>query len=567
MYTFTISGSYSSILFKNTSGTDNWDKQTNDLQMPTDTKNAFKPYASYSRADGEWYDPNQPTFTPTVTPTTTPTATPGGERIIYYCDAYPSLWDDANAYVWNNENDFACYEAISVRKLVGDASYGNTFNLYKFVIPSRYANVLFKNTKGTSNWDKKTGDIVISTDINKNVFYGGVSGTGKQQEYWTGLESLLAAHPYYVEETPSPTPFVKTTVMFDNSIAKWNRVYAYVWNNTSDANVFSANSIANNMYTFEIVGSYSKILFKNTEGTANWDVQTSDLNMPTDSKIAFKPFASYSLANGEWYDPSFVTQGPTATPTATPYVQRNIATVYYTCSSTAGSGNWSSCYIHFNVNGVWTTVPGYQMTKVEGNKYSYNIDLGNSSQATVCFNNGSGKWDSNGGKNYVVKAGVNNVKDKKVTFGGDVVTTNTTILYNNDSDFTWTNVYAYAWNSTTDYAIFYPTKTYGSKSVIGKDGQPVDVYTYYQFDIPVTYANVLFKNIGNTNEWDAQTQDLVMPNVNNSCFIVDGMDWEGKLYGHWDVVSQETLASCGDMPESEEVVIATGSALVEDIAA
>ena len=383
------------------------------------------------------------------------------------------------------------------------------------------------------------------------------------------------------------------------------KVYAYVWTTPSDYAVFAPTQdieswsknawgtwCRHDTFVFDIPTRYTHILFKNSNDTTTWDKQTVDYDMPQDENNYFikTDVNGEGKYVGEWTTSGIpvvtatpvvsetpivtatpiVSATPTATPTATPYVEKNVAVVYYTGSDKAGSKKWTSkCFIHFKVNGVWTTAPGVQMKAVDASKaqYVYTIDLGNTTEATVCFNNGSGSWDSNSGKNYVVKAGVNYVEGLKVTHSDEPVKTNTTIVYNNDSDFTWTNVYAYAWNSTTDFEIFYPTKTYGSKSVIGKDGKPVDVYTYYQFDIPVTYANVLFKNIGNTNEWDAQTQDLVMPNTDNSCFIVDGKDWEGKLYGHWDIVSQETLASCVDMPKSEEAVVATGSALVEDIAA
>lgn len=91
----------------------------------------------------------------------------------------------------------------------------------------------------------------------------------------------------------------------------------------------------------------------------------------------------------------------------------NTATVYYANSS------WSNAYIHYKVgDGQWTTVPGKQMSKSSeqsGYTWKYEIDLGTGDRATVCFNNGSGSWDSKNGANYTVYTGVSGIKNETVT--------------------------------------------------------------------------------------------------------------------------------------------------------
>lgn len=77
--------------------------------------------------------------------------------------------------------------------------------------------------------------------------------------------------------------------------------------------------------------------------------------------------------------------------------------VYYKRSENT---SWTNAYIHYKVNGVWTNVPGKKMTKESKGYWSFNIDLQQTSSATVCFNNGKGSWDNRDGKNYTVKAGV-----------------------------------------------------------------------------------------------------------------------------------------------------------------
>ena len=97
------------------------------------------------------------------------------------------------------------------------------------------------------------------------------------------------------------------------------------------------------------------------------------------------------------------------TPTVTPVV-KNTAVVYYSNS------NWTTAYIHYRVgNGAWTTVPGVQMTSTteqSGYTWKYEIDLGTSDHATVCFNNGKGSWDSLNGANYLVEAGACGIKNQ-----------------------------------------------------------------------------------------------------------------------------------------------------------
>ena len=87
---------------------------------------------------------------------------------------------------------------------------------------------------------------------------------------------------------------------------------------------------------------------------------------------------------------------------------RNEATVYYYNSS------FTKAYIHYKVgNGTWTTAPGIQMensNEQSGYSWKYVIDLEDADLATVCFNNGSGSWDSNNGNNYNVYTGISGIK-------------------------------------------------------------------------------------------------------------------------------------------------------------
>lgn len=104
------------------------------------------------------------------------------------------------------------------------------------------------------------------------------------------------------------------------------------------------------------------------------------------------------------------TVAPTKEPTAAPTeVPTNKITVYYKASS-----SWGKAYIHYRpVGGAWTVAPGVEMT-VSSSKDDYNykcvISIGTATSANVCFNNGSGSWDSRNGANYTVYLGTYGVK-------------------------------------------------------------------------------------------------------------------------------------------------------------
>ncbi len=78
-------------------------------------------------------------------------------------------------------------------------------------------------------------------------------------------------------------------------------------------------------------------------------------------------------------------------------------TVYFQVPS-----GWSAANIHYRVGaGAWTTAPGKPMTAVDGfaGWFQASVDAAAGETITAAFNNGSGTWDSNGGKNYAIPSG------------------------------------------------------------------------------------------------------------------------------------------------------------------
>jgi alpha-amylase len=103
-----------------------------------------------------------------------------------------------------------------------------------------------------------------------------------------------------------------------------------------------------------------------------------------------------------------VRTGASATPPPTP--TGNQATVFY-------KTGWNPAYIHYGVNGTWTTVPGIVMDAACAGWRKKTVGLGTATTFQVTFNNGSGSWDNNHGADYTIGSGVTAVEDGVVRGG------------------------------------------------------------------------------------------------------------------------------------------------------
>ncbi|QMV42548.1 carbohydrate binding domain-containing protein [Cohnella cholangitidis] len=90
----------------------------------------------------------------------------------------------------------------------------------------------------------------------------------------------------------------------------------------------------------------------------------------------------------------------------------NVVTIYY-------KQGYTTPYIHYRpIAGTWTTSPGVLMPQSDLTGYNkITLNVGTASGAEVVFNNGSGTWDNNGGKNYTFQQGIWTFASGTITAG------------------------------------------------------------------------------------------------------------------------------------------------------
>ncbi|MBQ5561477.1 MAG: CotH kinase family protein [Lachnospiraceae bacterium] len=356
-------------------------------------------------------EPTQvPTAKPTAEPTVEPTVAPNTVTVYYYKASMTNL-----AYIHYKVSDGAWTVAPGAKmEKTGDVS-GYTWKYTIDLGTKDSAIVCFNN--GSGSWDSNGG---------KNyTVYAGNYGVKD------GQVTKLTVGPT-TEPTQAPE---KWTLYYDNSLTKWTEVYAYTFTYKYGSPVFETVTgvkVTDNVYKYEVSSDYDYVLFKNLDGTTAWDKQTADQLIPTDGSNMFVPYTGANKTDGTWKtyvgptdgpvvtetpvqtatpqptNGPVVTTVPTVAPTATPVIttteepETNKLVVYYQRYQVT---SWKNAYVHYKVNGKWTTSPGVKMTKISDGYWKIEIDLGTTESAILCFNNGSGSWDSNGGKNYTLQKG------------------------------------------------------------------------------------------------------------------------------------------------------------------
>ena len=381
VYQFSVPKKYTKILFKNTSGTSNWDKQTDDVLIQSTDGYIFVPNSSSNKTSGKWETYVVVTPTPTLpcsTQPASPTPTPISQSYVTV-DFDNSLheWENVYAYVWNSTDD---YKVFSVSMISGDHVLFNITGSYKYI--------LFKNTE--DGWDKQTADLVMpayTTSVDDKCFTPS-SAANKATGTW-GKSSALTDRKI---DLPSILADKDTVAVGDT--VNFTMTAQYESGNYHNARYLT--------FTYEdgtkdILYSYdtSSIFEKESGYTYKYSWKPSKTG---------KVKVTYSVS--EYQDHVETSQPITLNVKAA----SNTVKVYYKNSS------WSKAYVHYKVNGSWTSVPGVKMESSDRSGYTwmYTIDLGDTTSATLCFNNGSGSWDSKNGSNYTVGTGAYGVSSGNV---------------------------------------------------------------------------------------------------------------------------------------------------------
>ncbi|MFD8643509.1 carbohydrate binding domain-containing protein [Streptomyces zaomyceticus] len=129
----------------------------------------------------------------------------------------------------------------------------------------------------------------------------------------------------------------------------------------------------------------------------------------TQRGLSLRPLAALTVAAGVLglvTAPSGEPDAPRTAPVAA--AAENTTTVFYWTKTK----NWAQYKLHWAPDGgAWTAVPGVTMEAACTDWVKKTVTLGAATGLQATFNNGSGTWDNNGGRNYALGTGAVTVKD------------------------------------------------------------------------------------------------------------------------------------------------------------
>lgn len=169
----------------------------------------------------------------------------------------------------------------------------------------------------------------------------------------------------------------RTTVYFDNSVAKWASVNAYVWTEGSvDPVCIPMTKVNNedNIYKVEVSGRYSDIIFKDTAGLTSWNIQTLNLSVPVGSTYnCYRPLGTGTKPKGQWVEYKEVKDlsiSVMALDKASP--QRLGSTI--TCTTNVSNAE-GTCTYEYKINGEKVTSNNNVLTWTPNESGSYKISV------------------------------------------------------------------------------------------------------------------------------------------------------------------------------------------------
>ncbi|MFC5700257.1 carbohydrate binding domain-containing protein [Cohnella faecalis] len=160
----------------------------------------------------------------------------------------------------------------------------------------------------------------------------------------------------------------------------------------------------------------------------------------------------------------------------------NVVTIYY-------KQGYTTPYIHYKLNGTWTSLPGVAIPAAEVAGYNkITINIGTATQLEACFNNGSGTWDSNNGANYFFPAGTSTYNAGTIVSGApdtEPPTAPTNLSSNSKSDTT----VILTWTASTDnvgvtgYEIYRGSALIGTSTTTNYSATGLTANTAYTFTV------------------------------------------------------------------------------------
>ncbi len=317
-----------------------------------------------------------------------------------------------NANGWSNPYIHYCVDGSTWTTAPGvkmNTTSSSSYYYYEIDLGSA-SKVTTCYNNGSGSWDSNNGSNYVIKKGIYTVKNGNISSGAPNGVTVATVTAEPTTEPTVTPtETPTAEPTAEPTVA-PTETPSGNEVTVYYYNSSSWSNV--------NIHYCPTGGSWTTVpgMAMTSYGNGYYSY-TIDLGTATGATVCFNNGSNWDSNNGANYTVgtgvyTIKNGSVTATePEGGSNTTTNEVTVYYYNSS-----SWSNVYIHYCPNeGSWTSVPGVKMTKYSGNYYSYTIDLGSATGATVCFNNGSGSWDSNNGSNYTVGTGSYTINNGTVT--------------------------------------------------------------------------------------------------------------------------------------------------------
>ncbi|MGO4959803.1 type I pullulanase [Bifidobacterium pseudolongum] len=270
----------------------------------------------------------------------------------------------------------------------------NTFMLaYDYGTPRLLSDYKYPDTK-TGHDNGAPGATATSVpDVDFDQACSTNTGDWNCQQRWTSMRGMIAFHNYAHGE---PVTAMQTDENKQDLIAfsRGSKGFVAINNTVEDADVSYTTTMPDGVYCdVYAVQDCSKTI-------------TVSGGKVTTTIPALQAVAIYGGATQATHPSSGVAVDPSTPQVAMPDVKPDdqTATVWY-----KPTNKWDKVFIHHGSSEGWTQAPGEQMEGPDAQGYYTKTIATNGEDHQICFNDGAKGWDSNGGKNYLIRKGITQV--------------------------------------------------------------------------------------------------------------------------------------------------------------